>query len=442
MNYGIDTTRVESLKEAFQLQSLSTNSSATLLEYCLQMGFVEKRLDDDRILMRTLNVYPMSDNRLVGSLAIEILVRLGIFIPATGLVKLAIDDSSRGSIAQDNEYEKARYLIYILSILVHQFINFDKVSVRTINRLLMCLAIILFSLSSTNSPPCDDMKKFKFKIRRRLQIDYYLWSLLLAMNFILTWTSPMHINPELAYATEMHLLHQLWTCLCCLQLCLNMKIIGNGRLNPIIVGTPLMFLDIGDEISVIKSSSLILCYIMFWCLDWRELVDWNHPMLCEAGICKLLNTEGGNLRHLAGKARQKFEYWLMEEGIDDDGWFILLDPPIAARGSGANSTVLRPQSNHESSRNAADEDRDHDNNPNGHNSSTSETSSVGDEAFLDEEEEEYESDEDEEEEEDEGEEDIVGGHRRLIDMNDRVIYLQSRNPLLTSLAALMLLVWK
>lgn len=459
MSYGVDISRAESLKEAFQLQSLSTNSTATLLEYCLKMGFVEKRLDDDRILMKSLNVYPMSESRLVGSLAIEILARLGILIPATGLVKLAIDDSSRSSVAQDKEYEKTRYLIYILSILLHQFINFDKVSVRTINRLLMCLAIILFSLSSTNSPPCDDMKQFKTRIRRRLQTDYYFWTLLLAMNFVLTWTSPMHINPEFAYVTEMHLFHQLWTCLCCVQMCLNMKLIGNGRLNPIIVGTPLMFLDIGDEISIIKCSSLVLCYIMFWCLDWRELVDWNHPMLCEAGICKLLKTERGNFSHLAGRARQKFELWLMEEGIDDEGWFILLDPPIAARGAGANSTVFRPQSNHESSSGQADHRLDGDDyiqptttttttnisqtGPNINQDNISSTTS--DESSMNQETRDEDGGHNTDEATDDGQDDgddLYGIGQPLVDMNDRVIYLQSRNPLLTSLAALMLLVWK
>ena len=424
------------LLEAFELQNLQTNTS--LLEYGLQMGFIKLRTHSGRLTMELLNAYPMSPWKLVQSLLLETFMRLGIFIPAIGLVKLALDSDSdsnqtstttatttpnRHSSSESNHHEGTLRLFYVLFIIAHQFSYFDDTSIRSMHRLFMCIAIILFSWTTTNSPPCKDMIKFKKKIQHKLRIDYYLWCLLLAMDLVSTCSTPVHISPERYYGIESHMVQVLLSTFCVSHLSCSMRMIGHGRLVPIIIGTPLIFLDAGEDITLVKAITLVCCYLCFWCLDWRELVDWNHTMLCEAGICKILASEQGNLKHIARTAKRKFDYWRMEEGLDDDGWFILLDAPAAqssVRSQQARETSEQADedSSQESTSNQAAEEETP-------SSSSSSSSSSSDEQT-----------------EPNSHRDQNVTRQQLLDYSERLVYLQSRNPLLTSLAAIMLMIWK
>jgi hypothetical protein len=415
----------DSLHEAIELFNLEAHSNSSLLNYGLNLGFIERRPNDGRLTIELLNLYPMSKDKVAENLLFEFLIRLGIFIPATNSVKIAIDLDEG-----DKDREYTFKCLYILSIILNQIFNFDEISIRTINRLLLSVAIILFSLTKIDSRPCADMRKFKQRIRRRLLIDYYLWCLLFAMSFVLTCASSVFINLERVNGIDLHFIQLVLNKFVALHLCSSMGMIGYGRLIPLIIGTPLLFLDVGDEITLAKATCLAVSYFFFWLSDWREMVDWNHSMLCEAGICKILNTEPGNLKQVFRKAKNKFDEWRVEEGLDDDGWFILLDTPT---NNPTPETTIRPQPSESSSSvgqrsgssendqefNEGDEDEDHDREP-----------------------EEEQDDDGVDEEPVDDNENLMPGGRHLIDFSDRVIYLQSRNPLLTSLAAIMLIVWK
>lgn len=369
----------------------------------------------------------MNSYDALNSVVLEVFMRLCIFFPATSLVKMAID-------LENPEPSKEITIrnIYILSIITHQLANCDEISIRTLNRLLMCTAITLFCLTIRSSQPCEDMKKFKRKIQQRLELDYFLWCLLFAMDLVLTYSSSFRINLEFAYGVDFHMFHILLSSFTIVHLSRLMRITGNGKLMPLVAGTPMLFLDAGSDITVVKSFLLLLCYICFWCSDWRELVDWNHSMMCDAGICKLLNTENGTLRSVELLARSKFDEWRFEEGLDDDGWFILLEPPSTR----STSNVVRINNGEQGSTNEEDS--------NGNNETSDETNregaqhqgtwtdteaATGDEQGSEIEDNEYQHQ-------------TYAADQQLIDYTDRVIYLQSRNPLLTSLAAIMLVLWK
>lgn len=433
----------DSLHEAFELFNLETHNNSTLLSYGLNLGFIERRPNDGRLTIELLNLYPMSKDKFAENLLFEFLIRLGIFIPATNSVKIAID-------VGDGNHDREHIIkcLYILSIILNQIVNFDEISIRTINRLLLSVAIILFSLTRIDSRPCADMIKFKQKIRRRLLIDYYLWCLLFAMSFVLTCASPVYINLERVHGIDLHIIQMILNKFAALHLCSSIGMIGYGRLIPLIIGTPLLFLDVGDEITLAKATCLAISYFFFWLSDWREMVDWNHTMLCEAGICKILNTEPGNLKHVFKKAKSKFDEWRVEEGLDDDGWFILLDAPT--NNLTHDGTTIRPNANDSSSSSSSSSPSS----STGTTPESSENPQETNESTSDNEGEQNEDDEDrngEPEEQDDGvegaeeeldeDENMMHG-RQLIDYSDRVIYLQSRNPLLTSLAAIMLIVWK
>lgn len=417
------------IHEASELYNLQTQTNSSLLEFGLNLGFIERRPIDGRLTIESLNVFPSSSRKLFERLMTEFVLRLGMFIPATSLVNIAIQSNPH-----DPDREDALRCVYIFSILLHQIVNYDKTSVRTINRLLVCVAIILFSLTTTNSKPCNNMESFKKKIRTRLLVDYYLWTITLAMSYVLTCTSPLYINLELTHGIEMHTYHTLVTVFCVMHLCINMRLIGYGRLAPLIEGTSLLFLDAGDDITPMKCAVLFLLYLRFWASDWRELVDWNHSMLCEAGICELLNEGTGKLSAKVEKAKRKFDDWRLEEGMDDDGWFILLDAP--ARGT---TTFRAPNESSSDGTNSVDANTTHSddqiNRNTGGNNEQNQTHSDSDE--IDQE----NDDENSEEEDDDDDDDDAMNGQQVID-SERVIYLQSRNPLLTSLAIIILVLWK
>lgn len=383
---------VNTLQESFELYNLQTNSS--LLDYGLQMGFIE-RTKNGEMTIDSLNIKLMSGSQVVQSVLLEILMRLGVYLSATGLIKLAIENDS-----DDLDSEDSLKALYIISVFVHQFVNFDhKTIFRSINRSLMCIAIILFSLTTSNTKPCEDMKKFKHTIRHRLYGDYYLWSLLFCIDLVLTCSSPLHISIEQFYGTELNMMSNFITAYCVIHLSHSMQFIGNGRLIPIIFGTPLIFLDSSDDITLVKGLFLVLYYICFWCSDWRELADWNHPLIHDAGCCKILNQKPcKRLRFLIRDARRKFDEWRHEEGLNDEGWFLLLDPPAEQR---TNPTTLD---------NIAPIEGD-------------DTEEVG-------------------EEEDQNDDSNQRQQQLQIDFSNRLIYLQSRNPLLIWLATIILIVWK
>lgn len=373
------------IQEAFELLNLQINNS-TLLDYGLHTGLIE-RLTNGQMIMSLLNIKLMTGGEMFKSVLIEFLIRLGIFISASSFVKTAIESNVQNQDADDGILG-----LYVFSILIHQITNFDTVSLRTINRLLMTMAILLFSITTPNSAPCESMRNFKKRMKRRLIVDYYLWCLLFAMDLILTCSSPLHINLEQEYGIEFNIAHLILTVYCVLHLSKSMQMIGHGRLTPLILGTPLLFLDAGDSISSAKGTLLFMYYARFWLSDWRELVDWNHVMLCEAGVCSVLCNGRGDLSHIRREAKTKFHDWLLEHGLDDNGWFILLDPPAnMTNGSIVTDSGTQPDT---------DENEDEDARP-----ATSEI---------------------------------------LIerDYTGRAIYLRSRNPLLTSLAAVIIIMLK
>jgi hypothetical protein len=441
MNDGqsIALQQQDSLHEAFELFNLETHNNSSLLSYGLNLGFIERRPNDGRLTIELLNLYPMSKEKFTESLIYEFLIRLGIFIPATNSIKIAIDVGD-----EDNNREQFLKSLYIISIVLNSIVQFDEISIRTINRLLLSVAIILFSLTKIDSRPCADMRKFKQKIRRQLLIDYYLWCLLFAMSFVLTCASSVFINLERVHGIDLHFIQLILNNLVALHLCSSIAMIGHGRLVPLIIGTPLLFLDVGDEITLAKGACLAVSYFFFWLSDWREMVDWNHLMLCEAGVCKILNTEPGNLKQIFKKAKNKFDEWRVEEGLDDDGWFILLDTPT--NNLAPDGTTIRPHAN-DSSSSAGTSPESSENNQQEVNNDDSEDNERQDEHNHGEP---PEDDTGERLDEDDGEEEAeldddnqnVQPGRQLIDYSERVIYLQSRNPLLTSLAAIMLIVWK
>lgn len=436
------TQRQDSLRETFELFNLETNLNSSLLSYGLNLGFIERRPADDRLSIVNLNIYPTNENKLVFGLLIELIVRVGIFIPASNLIRVAIEFGDK-----DNDRDNLMKCFYIMATILHQVINFDETSMRTINRVLLCVAVTLFSLTKIDSKPCEDMVRFKQKIKRRLLTDYYLWCLMLAMTFVLTFASTIVINPERVQGYDIHFYQMALNCFVSLHLSNSMRIIGYGRLIPLIIGTPLLFYDVGDEVTAIKALSLGTTYLLFWLSDWREMVDWNHSMLCEAGICKILNAEPGNLKHKFRKAKGKFDEWRLEEGLDDDGWFMLLDAPTnipttPPSGSQGAPTSSRSRPN-DTSAPATTPNGDHRQqvplvteagSSEGHDQGADDSESRSHGSSLD-----------------EGQEAVAGGllvdednemFGRLIDFSDRVIYLPSRNPLLTSLAAIVLIVWK
>lgn len=389
-------TQAQIIQEALELQNFQINS--TLLDYGLNTGLIE-RLSNGQMIMGLLNIKLMSGSQVVRSVLLEFFMRLGVFVSATSLVKMAIDSDQ-----QDTDAEDGIRGLYILSIVAHQVVNFDSTNIRTINRLLMSMAILLFSITTPNSPPCENMKNFKQKIRKRLAIDYYLWCLLFAMDLVLTCSSPLHINLEQEYGTELNVSHVMLSSYCVIHLSKSLQMIGHGRLSPLIMGTPLLFLDAGDSMSAFKGLSLFLYYLCFWCSDWRELVDWNHLMLCDAGVCNVLSNERGTLRQIKKKAKLKFDDWLIEHGLDDEGWFILLDPPTH-RG---NESIVTPSGVNSENEGTQSAETNHE--------GTEETSITATEQER--------------------------SHLREVDYSGRAIYLQSRNPLLTSLAAIIIIVWK
>lgn len=388
------------LQEASELYNLEISNS-TLLDYGLRMGFINCS-SSGHIIIDSLNMKLMSDGQIIKGILIEALVRLGIFLSACNLVKIAIDSkpnqrsqttASQARPQMIDEYEDIRegcIGLYVLAILVHQVSSFDETSIRTLNRMSMTIAMILFTVTSADTKPCENMRKFKHKIRHRLMVDYYLWFLLLAMDFVLTCSSPFHTNLENVYGIELNLSHIVLSLYCSMHLSDTMQMIGQGGLTPLILGTPLIFLDAGDNITPVKAVILGFYYFRFYCSEWRELIDWNHSLLCQADICKILSQESGNLTQIIEKAKSKFDHWRTEEGLDDDGWFLILDPPL-------NQVNL----SHED---AANENDDEDDEPSEGRANRNE--------------------------------------QQIVDYTDRAIYLQSRNPLLTSLAVVMLLVWQ
>lgn len=370
---------IDPLQEAFELQNLQSNTS--LLEYGLRLGLIEEK-QNGQIIMELLNIKLMSSSQIFRTIVLELLMRLGVFVSATGLVKSAIDSHGDTPDAEDG-----MKCLYVISIIAHQIMNFDELSIRTINRILMSIAIILFSLTSSNTTqPCEDMKKFKQRIKNQLAVDYYLWCLLFAMDLVLTCTSPLHINLEQEYGYELNISHVVFTTCCVINLNASMQIMGHGRLVPLIFGSPLIFLDAGDSITMAKGLFLFLHYLLFWSAKWRDLVDCNHSMLCEAGVCKLLSKEKGNLWFIVWKSMRKLYHWRMEEGLDDEGWFLLLDPPA----SHSDPVGVSNTTENEAPTDDRGQDQEH----------------------------------------------------QLADYTGRVVYLQSRNPLLTSLAAIILMVWR
>lgn len=394
-----DVVAVKTLQEAFELYNLETNSS--LLNFGLNMGLIEKTTNND-MTMNSLNIKLMSESQVIQSVLLEVLMRLGIYLSATGLVKLSIQTDF-----DDPDTEDTLRGFYILSVVVHQLVNFQETSTfRSLNRALMSIAIILFSITTTNTKPCQDMKEFMFKIRHRLWGDYYLWMLLFAIDLVLTCSSPILLNIEQFYGLELNISNFI-TAYCVIHLAHSMQMIGNGRLTPLIVGTPLLFLDAGDNITLVKGLFLTMYYLCFWCSDWRELVDWHHSLIHDAGVCKIFNqSPNKRLRLLLREARQKFDDWRLEEGLDDEGWFLLLDAPPEL----PQQSTRQQQSSTATNRTNPHQEDDQPN---------------------------FEELEVEGENEDREEED-----EQHLDYAGRVIYLQSRNPLLVWLATIILIVWK
>lgn len=402
---------VDPIHEAIELYNLQTNS--TLLDYGLQMGFIEKT-KNGVMNVALLNMKLLSGAQVVQSVVLEIIMRLGVYLSATGLVKLAIETD----IVNTNLEDTLRSL-YIFSVVVHQYVNFEATTIfRSLNRSSMCIAIVLFSLTTSNKKPCKDMIRFRHTIRHRLYVDYYLWSLLFAIDLALTCSSPLHISIEQFFGMELNMVSNFITAYCVLHLSYSMQIIGCGRLTPVVFGTPLIFLDASDDITLVKGLFLGIYYLCFWCSDWRELADWNHSLIHEAGVCKILNQKPyKRLRHIIKEARQKFDEWRLEEGLYDEGWFLVLDPPAEQR---TNPATINDVVEFDDDDAEVDDDDD--------------ITEIGAEnGHID----------------DNNPQEIDGNVERgreeeqqLINYADRVIYLQSRNPLLVWLAAIILIVWK
>lgn len=406
-------TPTKILQEAFELQSFQINNS-TLLDYGLHTGLIS-RSSNGQMIMSLLNIKLMSGGDVVKSVLMELFLRLGIFVSATSLIKMAIDSDT-----QDPDVEDVIRGIYILSVLFHQSINFNSTNLRNINRLLMSVAILLFNITTPNSPPCENMKNFKHKIRKRLTFDYYLWCLLFAMDLVLTWSSPLHIDLEQAYGTELNISHIMLSSYCVIHLSRSMQMIGHGRLTPLIIGTPLLFLDAGDSVSAVKALALVLYYLCFWCSDWRELVDWNHLLLCEAGVCSVLSSEQGNLKQIRSRAKTKFDDWLIEHGLDDEGWFIVFDSPSHVR----NGTIIDENESSDTNQNESEPEIETEETepPEGSNDEQNENNPT------------FRSTSDHESD--------SNNQPRDSNISGRVIYLPSRHPLLTTLAAILIIVWK
>jgi len=382
---------IEVVREALEIQNLQTNTS--LLDYGLHLGLFE-RSTSGQVIAGSLNLKVLSPVVVVVNLSLELLVRLGIFVSATGLVGQAIVPAT----TNPKNADKLRCL-YVFSAATHQIMNFDVTSIRTVNRLLMSIVIMLFGLRASISQPCEDLRKFMLRISYRLRIDYYLWCLLLAMDLVLTWSSTIHINLEQEYGTEINISHIMLSSYCVIQLSSSMLVIGNGLLTLLIMGTPLMFLDAGDNITVAKGISLFLYYLCFWSSDWRELFDWNHPILCKAEICKTLSTHPGDIKTVVREAAQKFDNWRIEEGLDDDGCFIAFDPPFV-RSSDTTDANLNADQSIDLQNNSSDNDEEA-------------SGSSGQQP-----------------------------EERLTFDTSQAIYLQSRNPLLLTLAAIIIVIWK
>lgn len=404
------------LQEAFELQHLQNNGS--LLEYGLRTGLIGA-VSDSYMFIDQLNIKLMSQSQIVSLVLLELLVRLGVFVSTTGLVKLCIDPIHE----DDRAREGGLKVLYVLAMVTHQTLNFNTFSIRTVNRLLMSLAIILFSLTTFTERSCKDMERFKHRIGRRLSIDYYMWCTMFAMGLVLTCSSPIHINLEYEYGHESHIVLVIITLICASSLGSRMMLIGQGRLSPLILGTPMVFLDAGDYITIVKAIILFIYYIGFWSLDWREAVDWNHAMICQSGVCRLLSKQAGTYEELRKAASSKFDMWRMSEGLDDDGWFILLDPTSSTHDDAS------PESRSSEEETNSDHDQAEDQQ----------------EASEQQQQQQQQTDNEEEDDDDEHIDALLNDlneRDHLVLRASRVIYLQSRHPLLTSLAALMLLVWE